>query len=200
MAIVGMDRPDFRTVNKFRKRHLDALRGMFATLVLGTPKHCAKDDPEQDGGVRKLPLTNGNQTWTPCRRVSFTRDHRPLVPARGLRWTLATAGISPAPSLTALPGTPVAVATAREGVEETRPPGRRRHLPERPDRRGLCTGNPPGVADTDRYFAGDVSGLWHEPGTLVEHFRTDGLVGLCEAAVTGPASPGAEWRCQPTGR
>ena len=37
-------------------------------------------------------------------------------------------------------------------------------------------------------------------GTLVEHFRTDGLVGLCEAAVTGPASPGAEWRCQPTGR
>ena len=50
MAIVGMDRPDFRTVNKFRKRHLDALRGMFATLVLGTPKHCAEDDPEQDGG------------------------------------------------------------------------------------------------------------------------------------------------------
>ena len=49
MAIVGMDRPDFRTVNKFRKRHLDALRGMFATLVLGTPKHCAEDDPEQDG-------------------------------------------------------------------------------------------------------------------------------------------------------
>ena len=50
MAIVGMDRPDFRTVNKFRKRHLDAPRGMFATLVLGTPKHCAEDDPEQDGG------------------------------------------------------------------------------------------------------------------------------------------------------
>ena len=50
MAIVGMDRLNFRAVNKFRKRDLDALRGMFATLVLGTPKHCAKDDPEQDGG------------------------------------------------------------------------------------------------------------------------------------------------------
>ena len=23
---------------------------LFATLVLGTPKHCAEDDPEQDGG------------------------------------------------------------------------------------------------------------------------------------------------------
>ena len=151
-------------------------------------------------GVRKLPLTNENQTRTTRRRVSFTRDHGPLAPARGLLRTLAAAGVSQAPSLTAVPGTSVAVATAREGVEETRRPGRRRHLPERPGRRGLCAGNPPGVANTDRQCAGDISGLWHEPGTLVEHFRTAGLVGLCEAAVTGAASPDAEWRCRPTGR
>ena len=33
MAIVGMDAPDFRTVNKFRKRHLEALRGMFRQVL-----------------------------------------------------------------------------------------------------------------------------------------------------------------------
>ena len=32
MVIVGMDAPDFRTVNKFRKRHLDALRGMLGQV------------------------------------------------------------------------------------------------------------------------------------------------------------------------
>ena len=151
-------------------------------------------------GVRKLPLTHGNQTWTPRRRVPFTRDHGPLAPAGGLLRTLAAAGVSPALGLTAVPGTPVAVATAREGVEGTRRPGCCCHLPERLGRGGLCAGDPPGVADTDRQFAGDVSGLRHEPGTLVEHFRTAELVGLCEAAVTGATSPDAEWRCQPTGR
>ena len=151
-------------------------------------------------GVRKLPLTHGNKTWTPRRRVPFTRNHRPLAAAGGLLRTLAAAGVSPAPGLTAVPGTPVAVATAREGVEGTRRRGYRCHLPERPGRGGLCAGDLPGVADTDRQCAGDVSGLRHEPGTLVEHFRTAELVGLCKAAVTGAASPDAEWRCQPTGR
>ena len=33
MAIVGMDAPDFRTVNKFRKRHLEALRGLFGQVL-----------------------------------------------------------------------------------------------------------------------------------------------------------------------
>ena len=151
-------------------------------------------------GVRKLPLTHGNKTWTPRRRVPFARNHRPLAAAGGLLRTLAAAGVSPAPGLTAVPGTPVAVATAREGVEGTRRRGCRCHLPERPGRGGLCAGDLPGVADTDRQCAGDVSGLRHEPGTLVEHFRTAELVGLCKTAVTGAASPDAEWRCQPTGR
>ncbi len=169
-------------------------------LFLWNPKALCRRRPRARWGVRKLPLRNGNQTWTPCCRLPFTRDHRPLAPARGLLRTLAAVGFSPTPRLTAVPGTPVAVATAREGVEATRCSGRRRHLPERPDRRGLCAGHPPGVADTDRQSVGGVSGLWHEPGTLVEHFRTAGVVGLCEAAVTGAASPDAEWRCQPTGR
>ena len=33
MAIVGMDAPDFRTVNKFRKRHLKALGGLFRQVL-----------------------------------------------------------------------------------------------------------------------------------------------------------------------
>jgi transposase len=33
MAIVGTDAPDFRTVNKFRKRHLEALGGLFRQVL-----------------------------------------------------------------------------------------------------------------------------------------------------------------------
>ena len=33
MAIVGMDAPDFRTVNKFRKRHLKALGSLFRQVL-----------------------------------------------------------------------------------------------------------------------------------------------------------------------
>lgn len=33
MAIAGMDAPDFRTVNNFRKRHLEALRGLFGQVL-----------------------------------------------------------------------------------------------------------------------------------------------------------------------
>jgi transposase len=33
MAVTGLDRPDFRTVSDFRKRHLDALQGLFVQLL-----------------------------------------------------------------------------------------------------------------------------------------------------------------------
>ena len=41
------------------------------------------------------------------------------------------------------------------------------------------------MAGTDRQRAGDVSGLWHEPGTLVEHFRTAGLVAYVKLLLRG---------------
>jgi transposase len=33
MAITGVQRPDFRTVNEFRRRHLQALRGLFLQVL-----------------------------------------------------------------------------------------------------------------------------------------------------------------------
>jgi hypothetical protein len=35
MAITGVQRPDFRTVNEFRRRHLQALRGLFLQVLRG---------------------------------------------------------------------------------------------------------------------------------------------------------------------
>ena len=87
MAIVEMDRLNFWAVNKFRKRDLDALRGMFATLVLGTPKHCAKDDPEQDGGQEAAA-----DKWKPNVDTLPSGSVYPRSPAAGTssRTTLAT--------------------------------------------------------------------------------------------------------------
>jgi len=33
MAVTGMNRPDFRTVSDFRKRHLQALQGLFVQVL-----------------------------------------------------------------------------------------------------------------------------------------------------------------------
>ena len=33
MAVTGMQRPDFRTINEFRRRHLTALRGLFVQVL-----------------------------------------------------------------------------------------------------------------------------------------------------------------------
>jgi transposase len=34
MSIVGLDRPDFRTIAEFRKRHLKALSDLFVQVLL----------------------------------------------------------------------------------------------------------------------------------------------------------------------
>ena len=33
MSIVGLDPPDFRTISEFRKRHLNALSGLFGQVL-----------------------------------------------------------------------------------------------------------------------------------------------------------------------
>lgn len=60
MAVTGMNKPDFRTVSKFRKRHLEALSGLFVQILglcreagLVTLGHVALDGTKVEGNASK---------------------------------------------------------------------------------------------------------------------------------------------------
>ncbi len=60
MAVTGMNKPDFRTVSKFRKRHLEALSGLFVQILelcreagLVTLGHVALDGTKVHGSASK---------------------------------------------------------------------------------------------------------------------------------------------------
>lgn len=60
MAVTGMNKPDFRTVSKFRKRHLEALSGLFVQILglcreagLVTLGHVALDGTKVKGNASK---------------------------------------------------------------------------------------------------------------------------------------------------
>ncbi len=60
MAVTGMNKPDFRTINKFRKRHLEALSGLFVQILglcreagLVTLGHVALDGTKVKGNASK---------------------------------------------------------------------------------------------------------------------------------------------------
>ena len=60
MAVTGMNKPDFRTINKFRRRHLEALSGLFVQILglcreagLVTLGHVALDGTKVKGNASK---------------------------------------------------------------------------------------------------------------------------------------------------
>jgi transposase len=78
MAVTGLNRPDFRTVSDFRKRHLGALQGLFVQ-VLTLCQHAGLvklGHVSLDGTKVKANASKHKANWT-------KRDLRPSIPSTG---------------------------------------------------------------------------------------------------------------------
>ena len=116
--------------------------------------------------------------------VSIARHEWSHSSAWRLRWPMAVADVPPASGLTAVPGTFVTVAAARNGNHGLECVNCRRHVRGSAGRHGVRSPNGLALAAIERPRTNAVSRLRHGTGKLVEHSWAVELDGVLQAVVT----------------